>query len=501
MADKKKGFDLAAALGSVSNLDTGAAGREQIEYIDLDRLDADTNNFYEISGVDELASNILLLGLQQPIRVRAVEGDRFVIVSGHRRRAALQQLVEEGHTDFKTVPCIRERSEGSAALQELRLIFANSDTRRMTSAEISKQTERVEMLLYQLKEEGYEFPGRMRDYVAEACKISRTKLANLKVIRENLDQKTWKAAWEKGEVVDSVALTIAKLPRQDQLRCWQAAKKKTKLSWYYESDAKKDGDALKAISEVPCPDGGTCRHIDQKFLCHRESPWNGCSGRCCGKCPELGSCDYACDKFYEQIKQIRADKREERKQQRLAQAEKDRPDVEQITALWARFAEARMAAGLTIDAYTKAAGIYTDERTKKNWPEREAGRKITRDTGMPYSSGNGFALWDIRRLLRVAEILGVSIDYLLCRTDDPQGMGTKAPVEGWVPLEYLPGKEPAQEGQDAVAKFQVSGSEGLMKTIVRWCGGRWCFPHGAAIDAECVGWFPLPKEVYNDAID
>lgn len=33
MAEKKKGFDLAAALGGVSNLDTGMEGREQIEYI------------------------------------------------------------------------------------------------------------------------------------------------------------------------------------------------------------------------------------------------------------------------------------------------------------------------------------------------------------------------------------------------------------------------------------------------------------------------------------
>ena len=39
-------------------------------------------------------------------------------------------------------------------MSELRLIMANSDTRQLTSAEISQQAERVEMLLYQLKEEG-----------------------------------------------------------------------------------------------------------------------------------------------------------------------------------------------------------------------------------------------------------------------------------------------------------------------------------------------------------
>lgn len=39
----------------------------------------------------------------------------------------------------------------------------------------------------ELKEEGVEFPGRMRDHVAEACKVSKSKIARLKVIREGLD--------------------------------------------------------------------------------------------------------------------------------------------------------------------------------------------------------------------------------------------------------------------------------------------------------------------------
>ena len=180
----KDGFDLAAALGAVPIPGTTPAeGREQIEYIDIDLLDADANNFYQLSDVDELAANIEFVGLQQPIRVRENpdQPGRWIVVSGHRRRAALQKLVDGGREDFRAVPCIREQAVGSAALQELRLIYANSDTRKMTSAEISQQAERVEMLLYQLKEEGIEFPGRMRDHVAEACKVSKSKLSrNLK---------------------------------------------------------------------------------------------------------------------------------------------------------------------------------------------------------------------------------------------------------------------------------------------------------------------------------
>ena len=59
--------------GDVPDSDTSGSlptAREQIEYIDIDRIDDDPRNFYELSGLDELAANIELLGLQQPIRVR-----------------------------------------------------------------------------------------------------------------------------------------------------------------------------------------------------------------------------------------------------------------------------------------------------------------------------------------------------------------------------------------------------------------------------------------------
>lgn len=201
------------ARASVSNLNTG---REQIEYIDLDKIDQDPNNFYSLDGLDDLAANIQLCGLQQPIRVRSGESGRVVIVSGHRRRAALELLAQED-PKWASVPCIRERTEGSEALQELRLIYANSDTRRLSDAEQAKQAERVELLLYQLKEEGYDFPGRMRDHVAQACKISAPKLARLKVIQEGLKGK-WMGLFQADQLPAQTAYALARMPEKLQER-------------------------------------------------------------------------------------------------------------------------------------------------------------------------------------------------------------------------------------------------------------------------------------------
>lgn len=93
---EKRKFNVMDVLGEqlagVAELNT--TGPEQIEYIDIGLLDGDERNFYHLTDIDELADNIQMCGLQQPIRVRAGEGGRFTIVSGHRRRAALAQLVK-----------------------------------------------------------------------------------------------------------------------------------------------------------------------------------------------------------------------------------------------------------------------------------------------------------------------------------------------------------------------------------------------------------------------
>ena len=66
MAGKaSKKFDLGeltrALAGPVSESDT--MRREQIEYIDIDRIDSDPENFYSLSGIDALAADIETIGL------------------------------------------------------------------------------------------------------------------------------------------------------------------------------------------------------------------------------------------------------------------------------------------------------------------------------------------------------------------------------------------------------------------------------------------------------
>ena len=179
-------FDIASVL-------KGAAAkteREQIVYIPLEDIVPNPDNFYTLEGIEDLAANIELIGLQQPLRIRPGKDGKYVVVSGHRRRAACLLIShgdsEGSHMFDQGVPCIIDNDACSDSMRELRLIFANSSTRVMTPADLSRQAERVEELLYQLKEEGVKFPGRMRDHVAKACAVNATKLANLHAIRSKL---------------------------------------------------------------------------------------------------------------------------------------------------------------------------------------------------------------------------------------------------------------------------------------------------------------------------
>lgn len=592
---KTKGFDLAAALGEVSNLDTGAVaadGREQIEYIDIDLLDADEKNFYALSGLEELAANIEFVGLQQPLRVRPnpEQTGRFTIVSGHRRRAALKILVDAGRTDLREIPCIREQPTDSAALQELRLIWANSDTRKMSSAEVSQQAERVEMLLYQLREEGIEFPGRMRDHVAEACKVSKTKLARLKVIRENLIPEFAKH-YQKNDLKESSAYTLAQHPAEVQKLVWKymGTADKRDMSHLSEWQVSNQIGRIKPVLERTCrkqAGGPPCSHRDALLdkLFDGTYSYKPCDRVCCDKCDKLGSCKSACPLLAEKAKKLRADKAAQNKQEKLARQRAEQPGIDAISEYWRRLAAARTAAGKSVKALFKATDTYYSEENEKEWLANEALQKIRRETTLPFGR-YGFTLNDAKNLRATADFLGVTTDYLLCRTDDPHGgeadaepgipeteeppaelvrwedrgrtppigaliltydltnagpmlrpavwdgtsfhtpgkpdkkltglqftqwlhipmahsgetyqlaPGKGADAAGNIPLQWHSPQEPPEDGQLAVARFRVPGMSHPMRSLAQWSGGRWYFSgHGATIDAECIGWWPIPAD-------
>ena len=479
-------MDLGQLLASQTAVpESGTAEREQIEYIDIERLDADPNNFYELSNVDELATNIQLLGLQQPLRVRAVGRDRFVIVSGHRRWTALRKLVEEGHNELREAPCIRERSQGSAALQELRLIFANSDTRRMSSADISKQAERVETLLYQLKEEGYEFPGRMRDHVAQACKVSKSKLSRLKVIQKGL-HPVFKPHWESGVLKEATAYALAQLPEDQQHRIFCRQNNASgKFEYLYENDVRQAKEHLDSIWSLSCSkQGGTCTNCEGKWahIAGKSYYYGNCHKQCCADCADLVKCRNACPLLGDRIRELKENAKLQKQQEKAAQEAKDRPIVEEIEKLWQRFGEARTEANKSVQHAYRAAKMMWAKSDDAKHIDMELGIiKFTPQSSLPY--GYTVRLDDIHRLVALADLFDVSLDYLLCRSEEPY---PKA-VPSWTTKKP---KKPC----DVVAIFNLDGTN-KTKMLCRWNGHEFLFKaNGAKIEMDPIKWMEVPKE-------
>ncbi len=204
----------------VSKLDALTA----ISFIPRERLRQNEKNFYATSSIDELADSIALNGIIEPIIVRPVRdgsGD-YRIISGHRRFLAICELAKAEPERWDRVPAII-REPASDVLEELLLIEANRATRVMSSADTMRQAERYRELLAELKSQGVEIPGRLRDAVAEAMQISASRLARLDVIRKNLSPE-WMEAFEAGSLSESAAYELARLPQEQQANVRSKAK-------------------------------------------------------------------------------------------------------------------------------------------------------------------------------------------------------------------------------------------------------------------------------------
>ena len=411
-------FDITSVLKNVPNPDTET---EQIEYIDLDLIDPDPDNFYSLEGLDDLAANIELIGLQQPLRVRTGEAGHVIVVSGHRRRAACLMLRDGGNEKFRRVACIREQGEVSEAMRELRLIYANASTRVMGAAELSKQAERVEMLLYKLKEEGTEFPGRMRDHVAQACQVSKSKLSRLHAIRSNMDPMLLEH-FDKGEINESAAYELQKLPKVGQAAIAESVKR-TGDAYFINGDAAEYcvKHAERFMQPCKCGDGEDCNHHERRFVAalRAQYSWARCSGGCCLSCGDLDRCGQCCAKGLEKKKTAKADRAAE--EARLKKESEKHEAKKQAERKASRQKNAQRILPLI-----NAAGL-SDKTELPNQSSWLPGMKVAQirkwaagKFGDAYFSDSEFIPTGGQALKTWAQRLSCSTDFLLGLTDEPR---------------------------------------------------------------------------------
>jgi len=477
-------------------------GKEQITYLPIDLLDQNPDNFYSLDGLDELSYNIELIGLQQPIRVRPKEGGRYTIISGHRRRAAIMMIIDGGNDMFKDgIPCIIERGEASPAMQELRLIYANAATRSMTSADLSKQAERVTELLYQLKEEGVEFPGRMRDHVAEACKVSKTKLARLHAIRKNLHPDLL-GYFDRNEMNEELAYQMSRLPKEAQAAAGFILKsgKKKQMPYAYHvevmvKDLEKYSKPAKCFAYAGSPD---CKAVNTHIVKSLWEPYRDCwqltpgkhkDGICCRDCNDKDHCSWACQACKDRRKLNQAVEKE--KAAEKAKQEQAEKEIKQKM-----FRRQRQEQAIRIMTAAEQAGMKDEDElpSQYSWNKGTKIKEIREAADGKFGDeyfyeGSADIIHSLTSLKNWADTLHCSTDWLLGRSDTPEP--AKVSEADTDPAGWQLG-DPQTKGRYLCT---VDLGTKLAEQRCDWNGSEWmAYGRPIADVFKVIAWYPLPAE-------
>jgi len=538
-----KKFDLAGLMA-------GQAARENVSDSDIRRLPVaelheNGLNFYSVEDVRELCDSIAVSGVLQPVLVRPRAEGGYLLIAGHRRVKAVRLLREawkgEGENPWDTVPALVRPAPTNRAeelLEELALITTNAAARKLSDAELSKQAEKMTDILYGLKSEGYEFPGRMRKVVAEAVGVSETKIARLKKIREGLSVG-WRERWAAGNVPEYTAEALAKLEPDVQ----QALLFKKKLDPYAVGELGRYYNKCHRSRKCALEEGRNCDWGEHFWAVGSriERSYQHCgeysSEMCCAHCQKAEKCGQCCPRALERVKHRAAEaaaqrKAREEKERREAEAQQKKADI-----LWRRFRELREKAGVSLEEVKRAL--------------RAVDAYFTRDLA-PYEDrdmeklGSYFADMDPEQILSfkgcwaAARLFGVPVEALtevkwkpeegeaaaaLDRSDtgdspsvDATGSDTgdspsvPGETEGTVPVSSAPvsselwwrpfPKMKPEEGQRA---FVLQGQGSFERLCVeaklaRWEGGAWLWVSELIpdVEAERVEWW-LPEPRFPEA--
>ena len=208
---KKRSFD-AAIIKDIKSV-AGDSFADNIKMLPVDQLHDNPENFYDLSDLDTLVEDIDRQGLKTPLYV-VPDDDGYMVISGHRRKAAVQELIDGGKYGTDKLPCYIgvKKNEAEAMLD---LIMLNATTRVISDAETVKQCEKLEEVFKKLEADGKKVQGRMRDKIAAALNVSPAQVGKVENIRHNAIDEV-KAAVNEGKMSISTANEVAKLEPKKQ---------------------------------------------------------------------------------------------------------------------------------------------------------------------------------------------------------------------------------------------------------------------------------------------
>ena len=426
---------LDAQLADVSDSDT------PIRMIPLADIHPNPRNFYpKVENLDDLVESIQANGLLEPLTVVPDEKGGYRLISGHNRLSAIKRAAITQKDRWVRVPCLVLPAMDEH--MEVAAIIEANRQRIKTKALLAEEADKLTQAYMARKRSGEDLPGRIRDRVAEAMQISKTKLANLSAIKNGIKVPGIMRSWERDEIPEAAALEIARLPLEAQYRL---------LDWVIDGHSYSMRDVKQFAvmwggCRKECPEtGGFCQHAQAIYdTDFRGGVWH--SPGCCSGCLHRDTCPSVCQ-YARPAKPESQTAPEDHGG--IAPPPKLENRVELSAEDWQvrreRFSQrlraAREETGLDRAAFAEKIGEY--KATYSAW-----------ENGNLPGSG---------AFPRLAQALGVSTDYLYGLTDDPV---PKPALAQWQPL----------DSDHWPADQQL--------VILRWDNalGEWCYG-----TARCVG--------------
>ncbi|WP_461811359.1 ParB/RepB/Spo0J family partition protein [Faecalimonas sp.] len=169
-----------------SNLESN--DKIDILYLHLDEIVPNPKNDLSMNGIEELAELIFRGRIEQPLVVRQDTDGKYILLTGHRRRAAIELLFEQGKWDKeKLIPCILKDIDKEIDLPlslDLKEDFSMLQTNRhreMTDSDLYSESRRWKKIFDEVRKQGIEMLpiGILTDGTVEYQQIKGEKSRNL----------------------------------------------------------------------------------------------------------------------------------------------------------------------------------------------------------------------------------------------------------------------------------------------------------------------------------
>lgn len=249
------GFTVMDALNknSKAGIDESPKARFRTKDISIFKMYRNKLNFYDLADIEELAGDILMYGLKQNLEVvyEPNEQGEYRIVAGERRWLALKHLVEQGYKDFEIATCKLTTPQNEDE-EQVEIIIANA-YRTKSVKDIIEEEQRLKACLERMKADGKKIKGydlqsgRLRDVISSMLKMSKTKIAQVESISNNLIPE-FREELNKERLTFSAAYELSGMSAEKQQEALEKYKETGELSYTQIKDMKSDEQQGKYVS-------------------------------------------------------------------------------------------------------------------------------------------------------------------------------------------------------------------------------------------------------------